>query len=205
MKTGWRVCVLALLLAGGAAAAVPAQAKECREAAVTATSREYVSRSLGAFPGSWAAWREKVKSEIGDGWQAWRRAEDREIRCEQGAGASGGKRWTCTRSARPCRPGSGGGPGGTAGGSSGSGGGGSTPTGSEPKDDLPAIDQILRRGMKNAQVETLQYLLREAGYTLELDGDYGRATEDAVRDFQRKNKLKVDGRAGPETVEALTS
>ena len=59
--------------------------------------------------------------------------------------------------------------------------------------------------MKNAQVETLQYLLREAGYDIKLDGDFGDATEKAVRDFQRKNDLKVDGRAGPDTIEALTS
>jgi hypothetical protein len=184
-----------MLLGMGAivVAVVPAQAKTCRDAAVSATSREYVSRSLGAFPGSWAAWREKVKADIGDGWQAWRRAEDREIRCEQVTSA-GVKRWTCTRSGRPCRPGND-----TAGGG-GSGEGG----GNEPGKDLVAIDQVLRRGMNGPQVETLQYLLREAGYDLKLDGDFGRSTEEAVRDFQRKTKLNVDGRAGPSTVEALT-
>ncbi len=59
--------------------------------------------------------------------------------------------------------------------------------------------------MENEQVKTLQYLLREAGYDLELDGDFGRSTEAAVRDFQKKNKITVDGRAGPQTIEALTS
>lgn len=177
--------------------ALPVAAKECREDAVTATSRAYVSRSLGAFPGSWAAWRNKVKAEVGDGWQAWRRAEGREIRCEQ-IGSGGGNRWTCTRSARPCKPGRGDA-------SSDVAGGGNPGNGEEPKDDLPAIDQVLRRGMKGPQVETLQYLLRDAGYDLKIDGDYGRVTEEAVRDFQRQNKLRVDGRAGPETVEALTS
>ena len=202
MKSGWKVILLAM--AAVAAIALPGQAKECRDEAITATSREYLSRSLGAFPGSWSAWRNKVKDELGEGWQAWRRAEDRSIRCEQGV-SSGGKRWTCTRSARPCRPGSGGGTDVGGGSGTGTGGGGSTNTGGELPNDLPTIDQVLRRGMKNAQVETLQYLLREAGYDIKLDGDFGDATEKAVRDFQRKNDLKVDGRAGPDTVEALTS
>jgi hypothetical protein len=198
MKTGTRVFLFTLAVLAGI---LPAQAKECREEAVTATSREYISRSLGAFPGSWSAWRKKVKNEIGDGWQAWRRADEREIRCEQATNSRGSKRWTCTRSARPCRPGSG-----NAGvGNPGTGGG--TDTGGPGVDppDLPAINQILRRGMENEQVKTLQYLLREAGYDLELDGDFGRTTEAAVRDFQKQNKLKVDGRAGPQTIEALTS
>jgi hypothetical protein len=200
MNTGIRILLVVL---AGLAVIVPAQAKECREAVVTATSREYISRSLGAFPASWAAWRKIVKNDIGDGWQAWRRAENREIRCDQVNDVNGNKRWTCTRSARPCRPGSGGGRGDAVGGNTGAG---STDSGwREPRNDLPAIDQILRRGMKNAQVETLQYLLREAGYDLALDGHFGRSTEDAVRDFQKKNKLKVDGRAGPYTIEALTS
>ena len=202
MKTGTKVLLFALAVVAGI---VPAQAKECREQAVTATSREYVSRSLGAFPGSWSAWRQKVKDEIGDGWQAWRRADDREIRCEQVTNSGGSKRWTCTRSARPCRPGSG------DAGVSNPGTGGGTGTGTNTggpgtgSPDLPAIDQVLRRGMENEQVKTLQYLLREAGYDLELDGDFGRSTEAAVRDFQKKNKITVDGRAGPQTIEALTS
>ena len=205
MKSGWKLIVLAF--AAFAAVGSPAQAKECRDEAIAATSREYLSRSLGAFPGSWSAWRKKVKNELGEGWQAWRRAEDRKINCEQVI-SSGRSRWTCTRSARPCRPGSGEtnvGGGTSVGGGTGTGDGGSTNPGGEPPDDLPPIDQVLRRGMKNAQVETVQYLLREAGYNLELDGDFGRVTEQAVRDFQRKNDLKVDGRAGPDTIEALTS
>jgi hypothetical protein len=203
MKSGWKLILLAL--AAVAAVGMPAYAKECRDEAITATSREYLSRSLGAFPGSWAAWRKKVKNELGEGWQAWRRAEERKINCEQVV-SSGRSRWTCTRSARPCRPGSGEtNVGGGTGGGTGTGDGGSTNTGGQPPDDLPAIDRVLRRGMKNAQVETLQYLLREAGYDLKLDGDFGQATEQAVRDFQKKNDLKVDGRAGPDTIEALTS
>ena len=51
MKSGWKLILLAL--AAVAAVGMPAYAKECRDEAITATSREYLSRSLGAFPGSW--------------------------------------------------------------------------------------------------------------------------------------------------------
>jgi hypothetical protein len=170
---------LALLVLG---TITPAAAKDCKNEAVTATSGEYLSRSLGAFPGSWAAWRKEVKDKVGDGWQAWRRAEERNISCDQN---SANRRWTCTRSAKPCRPGSG-----------------------EPQPpivDYPPIDKILRRGMKDEQVKTLQYLLNEAGYQVEIDGNFGRGTEKLLRDFQKKSGITVDGRAGPKTVEALTS
>jgi hypothetical protein len=181
MKMGLRIsCAsLALLMLGAIA---PAAAKDCKSEAVTATSREYLSRSLGAFPGSWAAWRKEVKDKVGNGWQAWRRAEDRNISCDQN---SSSRRWTCTRTARPCQPGNG-----------------------EPQSpivDYPPIDKVLRRGMKEEQVKTLQYLLKEAGYDLEIDGNFGRGTEKLLRDFQKKSGLTVDGRAGPKTVEALTT
>lgn len=59
--------------------------------------------------------------------------------------------------------------------------------------------------MNTAQVETLQYILRQAGPKLALDGHIGLLTVRAVRDLQRKNDFEVDDCAGPETTEALTS
>jgi hypothetical protein len=185
MKMGFRLScagLAALMLM-----AVPAAAKQCKEEMVSATSREYISRSLGAFPGSWAAWRKEVKDKVGNGWQAWRRAEDRKISCDQD---SSSRRWVCTRTARPCRPGDG------------------PDHPDQPENacvDCPPIDKVLRRGMNDDQVRTLQYLLKEEGYNVVIDGDFGSGTERALRDFQRKSRLKVDGRAGPATIEALTS
>jgi lysozyme family protein len=123
-----------------------------------------------------------VVERHGNGWQAWRRAAERQIKCEQGAN----RRWTCTRVARPCRPGSG-------------------SDGSTPEPVYEPIDTVLRRGMSGEQVKTLQYLLNQAGYEVEIDGDFGRTTERALIRFQRKNRLAADGRAGPKTIEALTS
>jgi hypothetical protein len=187
MKMGLRFSMAAL--AGLVLMAVPAAAQQCKVEAVTATSREYISRSLGAFPGSWAAWRKEVKARHGNGWQAWRRAEERKIQCKQAKNAQGRKRWTCTRTARPCRPGVSG--------------------GTNPGDDsnyiYQPIDTVLKRGMNGEQVKTLQYLLKQAGYDVDIDGDFGRTTEKALIAFQRKSRIDVDGRAGPKTVEALTS
>lgn len=53
---------------------------------------------------------------------------------------------------------------------------------------------ILRRGMKGVPVKRLQEKL---GITA--DGDFGPATEKAVKDYQAANGLAVDGIAGPDT------
>ena len=173
--------------------AVPAAAQQCKDDSVTATSREYLSRSLGAFPGSWAAWRKEVKARFGNGWQAWRRAEDRKITCEQAVNDEGRTRWTCTRTARPCRS------------VLASNNSGSDGDGGNSNVDYEPIDTVLRRGMSGEQVKTLQYLLRQAGYDVEIDGDFGRGTEKALIAFQKKSGIAVDGRAGPKTIEVLTS
>lgn len=58
----------------------------------------------------------------------------------------------------------------------------------------------LRKGSKSGYVETLQLLLNgknEAG--LEADGEFGNKTDSAVRSFQQKNGLNVDGVVGVKT------
>ena len=44
------------------------------------------------------------------------------------------------------------------------------------------------------RVQMLQYLLRAKGYTVAVDGDFGRQTENAVRLFQKRNDLEPNGR-----------
>ena len=53
---------------------------------------------------------------------------------------------------------------------------------------------ILKRGMKGVPVKRLQEKL---GITA--DGDFGPATQKAVKDYQSANGLAVDGIAGPDT------
>jgi len=56
---------------------------------------------------------------------------------------------------------------------------------------------VLRRGSTGPNVTTLQYLLRGAGNgTLAADGEFGPATETAVREFQTRARLTVDGIVG---------
>ena len=52
-------------------------------------------------------------------------------------------------------------------------------------------------------VKTLQSLLISKGYKLIADGDFGNKTLGAVKDFQTKNKLKVDGIVGYKTLSLL--
>jgi hypothetical protein len=61
----------------------------------------------------------------------------------------------------------------------------------------------LRRGAGGTAVAQLQAWLNAQGASLEQDGSYGPATESAVRTFQRKARIKVDGVVGSETRGAL--
>ena len=49
----------------------------------------------------------------------------------------------------------------------------------------------------------IQSTLNRAGYKLDVDGDYGVKTHDAVKQFQAKHNLTVDGWVGPETIAEL--
>ena len=62
----------------------------------------------------------------------------------------------------------------------------------------------LRRGSKGDDVLELQRKLNQLGYGLDEDASYGRATEAAVRDYQSKNSLNIDGVVGTNTWGALT-
>ena len=65
---------------------------------------------------------------------------------------------------------------------------------------------VLSRGRSGNLVKELQEKLIALGYSCGgagADGDYGQATEDAVRRFQRANNLDPDGVAGPKTLEVI--
>lgn len=62
----------------------------------------------------------------------------------------------------------------------------------------------LRKGAHGAGVRELQTMLKSLGlYGAAIDGDFGNMTDAAVRAFQRKYGLKVDGYAGPVTLAKL--
>ncbi|MBK6531066.1 MAG: peptidoglycan-binding protein [Deltaproteobacteria bacterium] len=62
---------------------------------------------------------------------------------------------------------------------------------------------MLERGSEGRSVRVLQEALVEAGYEIDVDGDFGRATEQAVLAFQEANELDMDGVVGPNTWAAL--
>jgi hypothetical protein len=63
----------------------------------------------------------------------------------------------------------------------------------------------LKRGSKGEAVKELQVELNAVGRVLDVDGDYGPATEKAVESFQKAAGLRVDGIAGPATRAALAA
>ena len=67
----------------------------------------------------------------------------------------------------------------------------------------PASVQI---GFNGQEVRNIQKRLKELGYyTGSVDGDFGTATDKAVKAFQKANGLTADGKIGPKTMEALNS
>lgn len=69
-----------------------------------------------------------------------------------------------------------------------------------------ATPLLLKEGSKGAEVRNMQSRLRTLGYLAgAADGDFGAGTATAVRAFQRRNNLPVDGVAGPATLAKLNS
>lgn len=63
---------------------------------------------------------------------------------------------------------------------------------------------VLKQGATGGEVKELQRRLKQWGYyNGAVDGIYGKQTVEAVKYFQRKNGLKVDGVAGRATYAAL--
>jgi N-acetyl-anhydromuramyl-L-alanine amidase AmpD len=61
----------------------------------------------------------------------------------------------------------------------------------------------LKKGSKGSDVKTLQTALNKFGYKLTADGDFGKLTDAAVRDFQKGHGLSADGVVGVKTWAAL--
>ena len=57
----------------------------------------------------------------------------------------------------------------------------------------------IKLGCKGEAVKTLQTALNKYGYNLKVDGAFGTKTEAAVKDYQKKYGLSVDGIVGAKT------
>ena len=62
---------------------------------------------------------------------------------------------------------------------------------------------LLKQGSQGHPVPALQYLLRDRGHHVTVDGIFGPKTEAAVEQFQIADQLRVDGIVGPQTWGAL--
>ena len=81
----------------------------------------------------------------------------------------------------------------------------STTATNTPKPDSTTASS-LKKGSTGSEVRKMQKRLIELGYLSgSADGDFGDATEDAVKAFQRRNGLTVDGKAGTATLDKLYS
>lgn len=69
---------------------------------------------------------------------------------------------------------------------------------------IPTCFSVSKYGSRGEEVKQIQSKLKSWGYySGNVDGIYGSKTYQAVKKFQQKNNLKVDGIAGSETLKAL--
>ena len=62
---------------------------------------------------------------------------------------------------------------------------------------------LIKYGSTGTGVKWVQDLLKQNGYSLEIDGDFGNITKNAVIHFQKYNNLDTDGIVGSQTRNAL--
>src|SRR5690554_912384 len=64
---------------------------------------------------------------------------------------------------------------------------------------------VIYYGSDSNAVRQVQQKLKDWGYMKDgaVDGHFGWKTEEAVKNFQRKNGLQVDGKAGRQTLNAM--
>lgn len=70
--------------------------------------------------------------------------------------------------------------------------------------NAPTVEALSKYGSRGTEVRTIQDKLKRWGYyTGNVDGIYGSLTVSAVKKFQQKNGLNVDGIAGNNTLKAM--
>lgn len=79
-------------------------------------------------------------------------------------------------------------------------------TNTTKKGDFTVEMRVLKNGCKGEDVRALQILLKGNGWdggTWGADGNFGAQTAQAVKAYQTKKGLQVDGMAGPETMKSI--
>lgn len=71
------------------------------------------------------------------------------------------------------------------------------------KNPFPKPTRTLKKLCKGSDVKWLQFILKNIGYDIEVDGSFGKKTENAVLVYQQINHLTVDGKVGANTRRCL--
>jgi putative chitinase len=78
------------------------------------------------------------------------------------------------------------------------------PKASEKKNTATAFNIVMaKRGDKSPYVKDLQNMLIAKGFVITADGDFGAATELAVKEFQKKSSLEITGSLDTNTINKL--
>lgn len=75
------------------------------------------------------------------------------------------------------------------------------PPASSPQ--VPSFPRVMKRGAKGNDVSRFQQRLKDRGWNIAVDGDFGPKTETIVRAFQKEKNLTVDGIIGPQSWRAI--
>lgn len=65
------------------------------------------------------------------------------------------------------------------------------------------MGKLIKLGSEGEDVRYLQNLLKNLGYDIVVDGDFGPKTDKVVKEFQKSQGLDVDGIVGPNTLNSL--
>ncbi len=63
----------------------------------------------------------------------------------------------------------------------------------------PQFPRVMKRGAKGNDVSRFQQRLKDRGWNIAVDGDFGSKTEAIVKQFQKEKNLTADGIVGPIT------
>jgi len=74
-----------------------------------------------------------------------------------------------------------------------------------PVNKAPLKLPVLRPDCSGSTVRILQQLLNFKGFSLEVNGEYGIDTQEAVKEFQQMNGLPIEGRVDSKTWYYLSS
>lgn len=72
-----------------------------------------------------------------------------------------------------------------------------------PVNNYPAYPGLQRLGSKGVFVRQIQAKLRDRGWNINVDGDFGPQTDKIVRQFQKEKRLAVDGLVGRNTWKSI--